>query len=241
MEYFMKQYMLMLFLNQAQAVEISFDHDSTIFPKSWLTEEINAWAEPVNDGYKPVAKKIVQQELKKYPKKLIIDNFETIYVLGKIGFYDITPGGTNSNYNVYIKLRGLSDFNKGVLKKVLHHEMSSIFFWNYPEYLSKDWAKISAYDFNSGVEAIKKGQSNLNYSEMHHGDGFLNQYSRSSLENDFNEFAKFLFLGGPRLWTAAEKYPLIKKKLTMIINFYQQLDPMFDEAYFLKISQDYSA
>jgi hypothetical protein len=65
-----------------------------------------------------------------------------------------------------------------------------------------------------------------------HEEGFLHEYGKASLEEDFNSFAGRLFSGDAGLWRAIEKYPRVKAKADLAIAFYTRLDPSLTTEFF---------
>jgi hypothetical protein len=98
----------------------------------------------------------------------------------------------------------------------LHHELSSILIRKYPELLAKsEWLDANPSSFSylgTGVEAIKEGKCDNSLSTADPENGFINEYSKASFEDDFNEIAECLFDGDRSLWKLS-KYPRVRKKL----------------------------
>ncbi len=86
----------------------------------------------------------------------------------------------------------------------------------------------------SGVTALENGQTSERFEDHYHDAGFLNQYAMSSIENDFNSFAKNLFAAKRNFWTSIKNYQLLEKKKLLTIQFYQKIDRRFDEQFFKK-------
>lgn len=56
-------------------------------------------------------------------------------------------------------------------------------------------------------------------------NGFLSKYAETSVENDFNTYAEFVFAKPDELIKLAEHAPLIAKKLRLFIDAYSTLSP----------------
>ena len=95
------------------------------------------------------------------------------------------------------------------------------------------WKKISPELLNcKSTTAIKDGYFSLEQNAYLLNKGYLAAYSLSNWENDFNMYAEYIFSGDPQFWNLVDDYPLIKEKTKLVIDFYQQLHPVFTENYF---------
>jgi hypothetical protein len=65
-------------------------------------------------------------------------------------------------------------------------------------------------------------------------NGFLTQYALSDMENDINTLAQNIFRPAPGFWTKVDHYPRIRKKVSLLIDFYHNLSSVFTEQYFRK-------
>ena len=70
--------------SQKSPVRIVASSNRGIFPKSWITAEINATAEVLQESETERSIKILNKAMRKYPKRVLTINLETIYVLGKL-------------------------------------------------------------------------------------------------------------------------------------------------------------
>jgi hypothetical protein len=57
------------------------------------------------------------------------------------------------------------------------------------------------------------------------------------MENDINTFAQNIFSPSENFWKIADGYLRIKKKVKILIDFYNKIDPMFTEDYFRRLSR----
>jgi len=230
------------YYDKRTGVIIVFENESDMFPKSWKGGKINGTSEDLNKDEIERSIKILNKTFAKYPTQVLKNNLEKVYVLGSLSFYGVGYGGTNSSTRVYLTNKGAAyGYTNNYVEKLFHAEFSSILMRNYPQFLDeKTWININTKGFvygGSGVEAIREGKSSESFAEELHKEGFLNQYAQSTLENDFNSFAKNIFRGGKKFWELANKHDKLWGKLQLILYFYQALDPAFDEAFFQKVSQ----
>lgn len=228
------------YLDEATGVRIVWALEDDMFPRSWLSARINAQAEPLSKEEIDRSILIVTNSLRKYPADLIKSNLKAVYVVHRLKFFGVSAAGTNYHFKVYIVNRGTAEgFTDDFIEKVFHAEFSSILFYNYKKNFDQEsWKKINPQSFQygtSGVNAIKQNQAGEVINELLLQKGFLSQYAQSTLENDFNSFAKNVFTADNHFWDIVRRYERIRKKLTLFINFYHSLDPVFNEEYFNNI------
>ena len=223
---------------QESPVRIVTSSDRDIFPKSWFSAQINAQAEVLQESEIERSKKILNKAMKKYPKRVLASNLEAVYVLHRLKFNGINAGGTNSRRNIYIANPGYSD---GWIERAFHEEFSSILLRNFPQYLNRNaWKKANPESFKygeSGVHAIRQKKARKSFDTSLHVEGFLCEYAKSTLENDFNSMTGQLFFGDDRFWSIVSKHRRIKEKSDLVITFYHKIDPAFSKFFFLSLAK----
>jgi hypothetical protein len=251
MIFFSKKILLLLFPVIAAAsppadtaingVKIEFEYSSGIFPASWQASPISAKGEAISNMEINRSKMVMTLALFKYPASMLRQDLASVYFVRNMKFFDTPYGGTNSLDAVYISNDGVNlGFTNQYLEQTFHHELSSILFRNHSGLLdTTEWKKanISTFDYNdpeNGVGSIRKNQTSQQIDTALCKQGFLTEYSLSSLENDINTFAQNLFCPSADFWRVAEKYPRVGKKTKLLISFYQNINPLFTEAYFRK-------
>jgi len=224
-----------------QGVNVQFSYDPSIFPESWRGGAIDGQGENIAPGEISRTNPVMIKALKKYPVSVLQTNLTSVYFLKSMKFYNVGFGGTNSTDALYLTNDGIAmGYTDSYLEQTFHHEFSSILFRNYPSLLDTvEWKKanIPGFDYNdpeAGVGAIRNNQSSQDADTFLCKKGFLTQYAYSSLENDVNTLAQNLFRPGARFWTIVDHYPRIRKKVTLLINFYHNIDAAFTEPYFRK-------
>ena len=208
---------------------------ASIFPKSWLTPRINASAELVDASYQQSCRDIVAKALTSYPVSVVSANLKHVYVLGRLAYFNNYTGGSNSKCDVYVvRNERISD---ALFENNFHAEFSSILLRNFPQHLDATaWQAINPNGFKyrgTGSQAVTNGQASVRLSDSLHEEGFLNEYGKASIEEDFNSYAARLFTGDPKLWRAVEKFPKVQAKTDLAISFYGKLDASFTKDFFL--------
>ncbi len=200
------------------------------FPASWRKAPISARGRQL--ALEEVARllPIIERFLSTYPKTVLSDNLADIYLLAELHFYGKIYGATNSQSGLYIKSEGnRKGFSNSFLLRTMHAEFSSILMRNH-EFPEEKWRMDNAADFEyrgTGREMLGETDLYRQTSELL-SQGFIVKYAQSSVENDFNMIAYWLFTDRDRLRQLARKYPRIKAKMELAINFYKSIDGRFD-------------
>jgi hypothetical protein len=222
-------------------VAVVFTYSASIFPDSWRTAEINAKGEPIAAVEIERTKSMTVVALYKYPIPMLAANLKAVYYLKSMNFYNTAFGGTNSSDNLYLTNDGFSSgYTNDYLEQTFHHEFSSILFRNHPEFLDTTaWNKANVPGFiyndpGEGVGAIQKNQSSQDIDTILCRKGILTQYALSAMENDLNTLAQNLFCPNKDFWKTVDKYPRVKAKVLLLINFYNKFSPAYTERYFRK-------
>jgi hypothetical protein len=226
-------------------IKVEFDYSLSIFPSSWQVAPINARAENMPRSEIFRARLVIADALNKYPLSLLKQELTGVYFVRTIRFYDVAYGGTNSENSVYISNDGVKmGYTANYIEQTFHHEFSSILLRNHSNFLdTAEWKKANnaGFDYNdpeNGVGSIRKNQSSQDLDTVLTQQGFLTQYSLSSLENDINTVAQNIFCPSPDFWLITEKYPRIKRKVKLLIAFYNRINPVFTEEYFKKLKEN---
>lgn len=236
------------FIDEYSKVNIIFSLECDMFPISWLLDPINAQVTELSKPEYDRTLTIIKSILKKYPNSLLKKNLKRIYMLNSIKMFNTNYGGTaNQDGYIYVTNQGEQlNYTAANIERMLHHEFLSVLLaYNEPTYnkqtgelANPNWNAINPKEFEygtGGVEEIQKGTSSEEFDSNLIKIGFLNQYSQSSMENDFSEIASNLFKSNDNFWRIVDTNALIRKKVDLAIKFYNKLDPIFTEAYFRKI------
>jgi hypothetical protein len=103
------------------------------------------------------------------------------------------------------------------------------------EFPDTEWLQINPTSFaylGRGSRTIAKNQASTAWTPGLLRDGFLCEYSKASMEEDFGMIAAELFANEPAFWLVVSKYQRLHSKVALAIAFYHELDPTFDEQYF---------
>jgi hypothetical protein len=209
-------------------VTVSFSAQRSIFPAHWQRGEVKAAATPIAANREIDCVNAISRAVSSYSPALTEKNLKTVYIAGSLRFYGLDYGGTNSEVNIYLTYVDAKG-GKNFLERAFHHEFSSILLRNYSRYFPyAEWQAALPDDFvyrGDGTQSLREGTASTRYDTKFHDNGFLAEYATSSLEEDFNMVAEALFAQDQRLWNLYNDYPMVKKKVDLVIQFYQRIDP----------------
>lgn len=217
--------------------EVCYQADQKIFPCKWRNNRTRPEFTSLDAEDIPGTHAILNTALDKYPENVLRKNLKRIYVLKTMFFFGLEYGGTYYKRNVYITNNGIENGYTGqYIEGTFHHEFSSVLLKRHKKYFEKgDWLAANPPDLTygkGGVAALSTEKTSLRLDSALFADGFLNEYSLASVEEDFNCYAEFIFLGNAGFWNAWEGNEAIRKKTEIMISFYQRIDPVFTMEYF---------
>jgi len=217
---------------------ISFSAGPEIFPDAWKASPFFGKTEPADPPNQQRAAAAVMKAIKKYPEALIARTLKHVYIVGAMTFFNDTPySGTASSSDVYLAVqRESKGYSARFIEARFHAEYSTLLLNLHLKNLDQAaWNKVNPPDFkyiggnswnmlhgrDGGAAAIANGKSSLlRAGPTDLESGFLTEYSKSSLENDFNEYAAAIYLDEPEFAELAAKYPGVAKKRDIAKQFY---------------------
>lgn len=232
---------------------ITWEAHSEIFPERWTTEPFNIKAKPIHNLQRTRAVAAVSRAIEKYPDTLIRNTLQRVYVVGELTLYNNQHfAGTASNTAVYLVVQSeKAGYTDRFVESTFHREYSTLLLNLYLKHLDQSaWNQINPRVFryaganswdhpqgqDGGAKSIDEGKASLSLAPSEDLKyGFLTEYSKSSLENDFNEYAAALFLNEPRFGKLTEEHPAVANKRDLAVRFYSLLDPKLTPAYFKKL------
>lgn len=225
----------------ASAPVIVLDQASAdIFPESWRTPRVNAKAELLDEAERERCQKIVGHALGKYPADLLTATLKKIYCLGRLEYSGALTGGTRSRNAVYVVCK--PSYAATDVERIIHAEYSSVLFQKFPQHFdAKAWNAINPTDFRylgGGVQAVKAGLASRRSDEAMREQGFVCEYAKASIEEDFNCHVAPLFMGDAEYWQAVEKHPKLKAKSDLVIGLYSKIHASFTLAKFQALRDD---
>jgi hypothetical protein len=209
---------------------IRFTLDPQMFPATYQTS-----AEVMTAKHIDEATTTLLAAMAKYPECVIHEHLDHVYVAQKLVARGVDIGGSYSHRRVYLSWsvqdEGLYAFNE----QTFHHELASVLrFAHQQKFPKEQWLDANGSKYgDDALKGIKEGRYRgrrpvRSLMQL----GYTCDYSQSDLDNDFSNIAAELFLNRPGFWQAVEESPLIAKKVDLAIEFYSNIDPIFDQQYF---------
>ena len=225
----------------ASAPEIVLDQASAdIFPESWRTPKVNAKAELLGETELGRCRNIVDRALGKYPADLLTTTLKKIYCLGRLEYSGAVTGGTRSRSAIYVVCK--PSYASTDVERIIHAEYSSVLFQKFPQHFDAEaWKAVNPADFRylgGGVQSVKSGQAKLPSDEATQVQGFIKEYAKASIEEDFNCHIAPLMMGDAAYWNAVTKHPKLKAKSDLVIGFYSKIHASFTRAKFQSLRDE---
>lgn len=200
------------------------------YPDYWKNDpKIKPVAEPIDRKELLRTIPLIRRFVAEYPEGVLARNLKGLYLCKTLQFYGKDFGGTNSADGVYIcvKTAELGYTNQFVLSS-MHHEFSSILMRNYA-FPKSEWAALNPKNFAYTEDAVGAlGKKDLLLAQAkYHELGFVCLYSQSSMEEDFNTIADYVFNQRPKLLNLGKSYPKLSAKIQLAMKFYKSVDSRF--------------
>jgi len=228
---------------QSQGPEIILNQASAdIFPQGWRSGRVNASAQPLLDTEVERLRGIVKRALGKYPPALLETTLKKVHGLGHLEYHGVATGGTRSASAIYVVCK--PHYSDAAVERIIHAEYSSVLFQKFAQNFDAGaWQRQNAEGstyLGSGVAAVKAGKVSGQATPELQEQGFISEYAKASIEEDFNSHVARIFMGDETYWQTLEKHPRLKAKTGLLIAFYQKLDPSMNPAKFDAIRKEAS-
>ncbi|MEI6532592.1 MAG: hypothetical protein WCO06_02005 [Candidatus Roizmanbacteria bacterium] len=225
-------------------VEIVWQVECDMFPLYFFLEPINSQVTPLANSEIKRSIEILQKTFQKYPSLVLKKYLQKVYLVKSLTNFGASYGGTNVARNIYLANNGVAKgYTDLYIEQMFHHEFSSILLAyidtsydrSTTSWKNSTWTSFNKNDFKygtGGYNEINSGTASQDFETKYQKNGFLNQYSTTSMENDFNEIVMNLFVNSKDFWIVVDKNPILTKKASFVINFYHSIDPQFTEEFF---------
>jgi putative zinc-binding metallo-peptidase len=216
-----------------QGIAIHYQYDRRrFFPSAWLADPIDCGGAQLDASEAERAVPLIEEFAGSYNPTTLHANLTDIYLVSELHCYGEPYGGTNSTSSLYIRVgKRAEGYTNQVVLATLHEEFSSILFRKYT-FPKQAWQQIAGDDYEYPEDWVEVlGQEGLMV-EPPAGflaRGFLSRYSETSMENDFNEYAGWIFVWPDWLCEYASRYPAIEHKARLAVEFYHSIDPEVGE------------
>ena len=222
-------------------IDVIYTSDASVFPDLFRLPPANVYAQPLTNSIEHeqnIARvlSILSVELKNYPDSMLGLELDSIYLFTKMGIYNIPYGGTSIDKSIYMAIGDkLSDHNHLYIKRLFHHEMSSVFYRRY-KFPADEWVKVNpkGFSYKANKDSVLKmvdENRNLDGNAKLYQQGFLDEYGKATVEEDFNLYSEFAFSQPGRLKVLLEKYPAIRNKADILKNYYLGISAEFSNVF----------
>lgn len=214
---------------QVRGITIHYFYDrGEFFPAAWLEKPIDCGGAQVDLDEAERVVPLIEQFAALYDREVFRQNLTDIYLLSELHCYDHAYGGTNSTTSVYLRVGTRAEgYTDRVLLATLHEEFSSILMRQYT-FAAGLWQSLDGGDYdypNDSVEILDETGLKDPPTEELLAHGFLTRYAASSMENDFNEYAGWMFVWPERLCDYGAEYAIVQQKAELTNAFYRSIDP----------------
>ena len=197
-------------------------------PQGWKDPSLRMVAAPIHKRDAEALEPVIEQFLSAHPTAVIEQNLEHIYLLGKLSFQERDYGGTHTGKSMYIVWDRSRKYTPEFVLERLHSEFSSIL-RDQHAFPNGQWNEVNPAGFTySGTGFEMLGSASIyDATETDQDNGFLVQYSKSSLENDFNIMSAWLFTRPAELDALGLQHERLQRKLTLTEAFYESLSDQY--------------
>lgn len=212
-------------------IDIHYAFDAaTFFPAKWSSSpSIAATGQQADLAEVARMVPIIQAFLADHPAAVVQANLEHIYLLGDLVCGGKTYGSTYYEKSIYLPVKPIEQgYTSEFLEQRLHSEFSSILLHHHT-FPSSQWTALNPSGFRysgTGFEVVDR-PTRYDISEQILVDGFLMNYSKSSMENDFNMISSWMFTKSGELDTVCQFYPKIQQKTALAEGFYESVSTLY--------------
>lgn len=205
-------------------VHYLYDEDM-YFPPGSTLERFNSSATELSETDIRRVLPVVRVFLSSYPDRILRRHLGDIYLMQELTMAGGGWGGTYYKSGIYINCKA----GERKILSTMYHETSSMLMKNY-RFPTRAWQNINGSEARYiGAQHFADGRNRGGASSKQGFEmGFLTNYARSSLENDFNVMSEWLFTRFYRLRRLAKEYPKIGEKMELAIDFYKDVDDDFE-------------
>ena len=178
---------------------------------------------------------LLRKALNKYPIHVIKSYLSAICFAKTMQVDGVYCGGTYDQFRhrVYLTNNGQLSDDRAIAN--FHHEFSSLLLSRNGFFLN-NWYRQNPQKFSYLDENHNDWSEvtlSLEATKTDYKKGFMNNYSQTNFENDFNEYAAMIFTHPQKFKKIMNQYPRVRGKFLLFLDFYHKIDPIFTEAYLL--------
>ena len=204
-------------------VQVHYQYNTNLFfPPEWQTPSLALAASEIELGEVVRLVPLIQQFLSTHPVSVVRADLEHIYLLRELSFRGKPYGSTHKNKSMYIICNGTGNrYDDEFLLCRLHSEFSSILFDHHP-FPTDAWNQLrpEGFTYSGNGFGMVDNPSCYDSTDRSCSDGFLVNYCRSSMENDFNMVSAWLFTKKGELDNLSQQHGKLQQKQAIVEQFY---------------------
>lgn len=194
-------------------------------PAKWVDEPQEVIIEELTDDQLPVVMPALERAMSKYPEGFLARNIDAILVCQRVQSRGREKTGLCLGRLIVVVYKGqaLDSFETTFHHEVAHATVQS----HLRAFDGKEWKDTNPPDFRyigSGHLAGEIGKASGRLEVRHFQDGFVCEYGRASLQEDFATLAAELFMGSAVFWRGTERFDRLRVKRDLVIKVYQAAD-----------------
>jgi hypothetical protein len=211
-------------------VEIHYQLDiATYFPAEWKDPSLKLAADGIEVSEVTRLIPLIRQFLEAHPSEVVRTDLEHIYLLRRLSFRNKAYGSTYREKSMYITCDGVENrYDDAFMLRRLHSEFSSILMVNHT-FPTNSWSQLNpaGFRYSDNAFGMIDNPSRFDSTDRCCSEGFLVNYCRSSLENDFNIISAWLFTKKSELNNLAQQHNRLQQKQALAEQFYRSLSGQY--------------
>jgi hypothetical protein len=178
------------------------------------------------------AEALLSEALAVYPDGFLHRVVDRIILAGNIGFWSGQEvGGFYFDRGIAVNCRGMEP---AYITRDIHHELSSLV-RRAATPADSAWTAANPPGFHylsmDAYRAMMRDGTSDTTGPALYAEGFVRNYGKTTLDNDYNTYAERMFSDGPAFASLIKAYPRMRAKAQLVIASYVQVDPAM-AAYF---------
>ncbi len=212
------------------SVQVHYQYDTNLFfPPEWQNPSLVLAASEIDVAEVTRLLPIIQQFLDAHPVSVVRTDLENIYLLRELSFRGKPYGGTHKDKSMYIICDGVDKrYDDEFMLCRLHSEFSSILLEHHA-FPTNSWNQLNpaGFTYSGNGFGMVDNPSRFDSTDRSCSDGFLVNYCRSSLENDFNMISSWLFTKKDALDDVSRRHGKISQKQALAEQFYLSISDQY--------------
>jgi hypothetical protein len=208
-----------------------------LFPPDWFDPPLSVEFTVAPAEERERSKAVIRAALAKYPARFPTDTVARVVLVRSMRGRGVEVGGSYavSLRTVYVCSTDGSDRKEAAVERTVHHELSSLVLRLHgSEFPSEEWARANPPGFEYGPGGLEflatRGGDDGRVALVRDPlvlEGFVNEYAKSSLEEDFNTVAELVMSNPAFAHYLAARSPRLKQKIDLMLGFYKEVWPDF--------------